>query len=443
MQSCFLTVLGEVIRMTLTNSTPYKILSITLTPVPNQGNRARAAARFTVSVSLSWGPLPWAAGVLLVDSRGYPLQWQLDAVGKWLVKSLSGADCVVNMTITNGAHIPARWSLARITAAAAKVSGVEAQDVIDDAAAKVTSVALWAASDRKTAVIDAARRMTEAAALLLVAQSVQRGGALGGAFVPEPDPDPVPGPGVTDGPDSEARCDAVTGIYAGSITVADELQFVGVNLVAGVSVKIDVQGVDGGAGTLVDPAFDVFDSAGVFKDVSGDDFVAGLDERWWFVPAVSGLYFVRVYAADSGLGSYRVTVAPGVAPEPDPDPVEPGTDYPLDIADLAGAPVLTLGAAVTSQLETNGDTDFFAVDLVAGGVYDVSLSGFGALPLSGAVSVAVLNAAGDVQQVGDVWVPGLSTFYPADSGRYFVSIHTHTGYGDSLGAYSLTVAVQV
>ena len=418
--------------MTLTNSTPFKILSIVLTPVANQGNRARAAARFTVSVALSWGPLPWAAGVLLVDSRGYPLQWQLDAVGKWLVKALSGADCVVNMTITNGAHIPARWSLARITAAAAKVSGVEAQDVIDDAAAKVTSVALWAASDRKTAVIDAARRMTEAAALLLVAQSVQRGGALGGAFVPEPDPDPVPV--VTEDVTSSARCDAVTGIYAGALTVAGAAQWVGVNLVAGVSVQIDVQGVDGGAGTLNDPAFIVVDGAGVeVPNVGNDDYGDTVDARSWFVPTVTGLYFVCVYGVDDGLGSYRVTVVPGVAPVVP----APGTDYPLDIADMQGAPLLPEGSTLSSQFEAAGDIDYFKLDL---GMhqFEVEVLPFGTVsPIAGPVEMSLYDAAGAwVSTVTNYLNGPMGLIIPA-SGYYYLALGAHTGYGDSLGQYSV------
>lgn len=427
--------------MTLTNSTPFKILSITLTPVPNQGNRARAAARFTVSVALSWGPLPWSDGVLLVDARGYPLQWRFEAVGKWLVKALSGADCVVNLTVTNGAQIPARWSVSRIAAAAAKVSGVTAQSVINEADSKVQSVAAWATSDRKAAVIEAAGRMVEAAALLLVAQNVQSGGALGDAVVipdpdPVPDPDPTPGPGVTDGVDSEARCNAVTGIYAGALLVADEVQFVGVNLVAGVSVQIDVQGVDGGAGTLVDPGFDVFDSLGVAVDVGSDDYAAGCDSRAWFVPAVSGLYFVGVYAADSGLGTYRVTVAPGVGPVVVPDPPVP-TSYPLDIADMAGAPLLHEGMVKSSQFEVAGDVDYFQMDLGPHS-FEVDVRPFGTVaPLVGPVEMSIYDASGSLLSVVTHFLNGPMGLTLPGSGYYYLALGCHTGYGDSLGQYEV------
>lgn len=419
--------------MTLTNSTPYKILSVTLSPVANQGNRARAAARFNVSVALSWGPLPWAAGVLLVDSRGYPLQWRFEAVGKWLVKALSGADCVVNITVTNGAQIPARWSVSRIAAAAAKVSGVTAQSVINEADSKVQSVAAWATSDRKAAVIEAAGRMVEAAALLLVAQNVQSGGALGDTVVLPPPPPPPPGPGVTDGVDSEARCNAVTGIYAGELLVADELQFVGVNLVAGVSVQIDVMSVKNGAGTLVAPAFDVFDSLGGKVDVSWGSFDVAFDPRAWFIPAVSGLYFVGVYDDDAGIGTYRVTVVPGVAPVVP----APGTDYPLDIADMQGAPLLREGMVKSSQFEVAGDVDYFQMDLGPHS-FEVDVRPFGTVaPLVGPVEMSIYDASGSLLSVVTHYMNGPMGLTLPGSGYYYLALGCHTGYGDSLGQYEV------
>lgn len=192
-KNCFLPVISEAIRLTLTDSTPLKILRVNLSPVDGQGSRARAGAKFHAVVALLWGPSVWADGVLIVDARGYPVAWSLEAVGKWLAKALSGEPCVVDLHITDAANIPPKWTQQRANSAALKVSAVSAVKVVADAAKKVASVQGWALSQRRTEVMDAAARMVDAAELLLVVQGVQGGAPLGDP-VPVPDPDPNPDP---------------------------------------------------------------------------------------------------------------------------------------------------------------------------------------------------------------------------------------------------------
>lgn len=181
MSACFLSALSEVIRLTTPDVADDPVITVTLDPVADQGNRARVGARFWVAVSLSWGGDPWGSGVQVVDSRGYPVVWKYADVAKWLVKALSGAPCVVTVSIIDASQVPARWTVAREQAAAAKVSGIDAADVDAAAAAKVASVSLWANSQRKRDVIAAAENMIAAAALLRVAQAVQGGAGLDGS----------------------------------------------------------------------------------------------------------------------------------------------------------------------------------------------------------------------------------------------------------------------
>lgn len=192
MSACFLPVLSEMVRLTLLNETESPELVVILSPVENQGNRARAGARFWVTVSLSWGALysdAWANGVQLVDARGYPVVWQFADVGKWLVKALSGAPCVVTVRIEDAAQVPAKWTTARAAAAAQKVLSMDNDGIQNAAAAKVASVQGWAASTRKTSVLDAAEKMIEAADLLLDVQDIQTGAGL---VVDPPPVDPPP-----------------------------------------------------------------------------------------------------------------------------------------------------------------------------------------------------------------------------------------------------------
>ena len=191
---CFAPVAAEYMRLTLRESSLSKVLTITLDAVATGKSRERASARYVVTVAMAWGSANWAAGVVLVDSRGYPVRWSFEDVGRWLVKSLPGVRCVVNLSIPRGDAVPIKWTTGRVAAARSKVVGVSAAAVVAGADDKQATVTAWAASDRKTAVLEAAAAMREAAALLL---SVQ--GLYSAVEPPVTDP-PVTDPPVTDPP---------------------------------------------------------------------------------------------------------------------------------------------------------------------------------------------------------------------------------------------------
>lgn len=188
---CTKEVLGELIRLTALEESPPRELTIELQNVPLQGSRARAAAVFHVRVSLVWAVEAWW-DVWLVSESGYLLEWHLEDVGKWLVKSLSGSNCIVHYLITDASKIPARWTADRVAASMARVSQKDAAQIVAAADAKILSVSTWAASTRKAAVTDAAARMKSSAAALVVVQAVQVNGAA--ALV-----DPFGGGGETGG----------------------------------------------------------------------------------------------------------------------------------------------------------------------------------------------------------------------------------------------------
>lgn len=329
MKSCFLNVASEALRLTLTTSTPPKVITVTLDPMPDQGNRARASAKFWVTLRLDYAAAPWSSGVLIVDTRGYPVAWKYEAVGKWLVKALSGAPCVVNLVVSNGAQIPARWTVAREAAAAVKVSGLDVQAVTSEAAAKVQSVQAWGPSVRKTAVLDAAGRMVEAAALAVAVKAVQGGAALGAGSLPvdpppvdpppvDPppvDPPPVDPPPVvwTAGLDTGAVC-AVGGYIMGAMAAFDQggaaELWCKVSLLAGVQYRIDMQGKSAGVGTLDDPCIKgVTTAAGEYLGVQSlDDVGSGLDSRIDLSVVSSGDYFVVCHGYDAA-GTFKLSLS--------------------------------------------------------------------------------------------------------------------------------------
>lgn len=171
---CFVEVAAEIVRMTLTPAaTGVHVLAVVLSPVAGI-NRARGVARYTVAVHLSWGPADWVTGVTLVDSRGYLVEWTMGDVQTWLVSALSGAECRVVVHVDSAASLPKKWTAARVIKAAARIGGAVSA-VLAEAAAKVATVAGWADSGRKTAVMDAAARMEGAAAMLQTAKDLQMG----------------------------------------------------------------------------------------------------------------------------------------------------------------------------------------------------------------------------------------------------------------------------
>jgi len=170
MNGCFPQVITEALRLTLTAGNVGQLLTIKLSPAPDSGNRARASAKYNIEMLLPWLTGPFATGVTLVDTRGYALAWTFAKLGAWMVKGLAGDGFAVAIEIQGAQTMPARWTVARINSSLSKVQAMSAPVMQAAAAAKVASVSTWASSARKTSVMDAAARMVEAAALLLLVQ---------------------------------------------------------------------------------------------------------------------------------------------------------------------------------------------------------------------------------------------------------------------------------
>ena len=218
---------------------------------------------------------------------------------------------------------------------------------------------------------------------------------------------------------------------SGAVEFRGDRDWFAVVLAAGRTYVVALEGDSSGKGTLADPhLFEVRDASGaVVAGTADGDGGFGTNARAVFSPTVSGTYFVVAAARGDGLGTYELSVA------------GPADDFAASIV-TAGA-VAVDGAAVSGAVEFSGDRDWFAVTMVAGGVYVVALEGDSSskgtlvdphlFEVRDADGVAVSGTAnGDAGKGKNAEV----LFYPAVSGTYFVVAGTR---GDGFGTYELSV----
>jgi hypothetical protein len=103
----------------------------------------------------------------------------------------------------------------------------------------------------------------------------------------------------------------------GNIDPAGDRDWFGVQLAAGTTYLIDLEGSPSNAGTLGDPYLRLYNGAGnliVEDDDSGD----GLNSRLAFTPSTTGTYFIGAGEfGDNATGTYRVSVSGGTGGAPD------------------------------------------------------------------------------------------------------------------------------
>ena len=147
----------------------------------------------------------------------------------------------------------------------------------------------------------------------------------------------------------------------GEIESPDDRDWFAVTLEAGKTYRFDLHGAWGEKGTLGDPyLWGLYDATGALIDGTTDNNGGGgNDSQLNFTVATSGIYYVAVGANDD-TGSYTLSV----------------TDITEDVAaDTDTTATVAVGGAVTEDIETIGDRDWFAVTLEAGKTYRFDLEG--------------------------------------------------------------------
>ena len=158
---------------------------------------------------------------------------------------------------------------------------------------------------------------------------------------------------------------AVGDTATGNLEAAGDRDWFAVDLVAGRTYTIDLRGSPTGDGTLSDTYLrGIHDADGaLISGTTNDDGGTGYNSRATFTAAASGTYYIAAGAWSSRQGTYEVEVTENTAP---------ADDYSADIHTTG---TVAVGDTATGDLETAGDRDWFAVELVAGRTYTIELRG--------------------------------------------------------------------
>ncbi len=233
----------------------------------------------------------------------------------------------------------------------------------------------------------------------------------------------------------------------GEIEIADDRDWFRVSLLADTMYWIEVKGKPTSSGTLRDPRLAwVHDASGVRIPGTNTETGGPQSPPWYssdnnarlaFTPSTAGIYYISAAGNPNDswahhVGTYEVLVT------------AVSDDF---AADTTTTGVIEVGGKVKGIFEQNSDSDWFAVDLVAGTLYQIDLTGDN----SHAAGPAGLPVIKGVYDSSGNKIPGTSSSYsislnnktrvvftPADSGIHYVSAGKAPGYElHSLGGYIL------
>ena len=227
---------------------------------------------------------------------------------------------------------------------------------------------------------------------------------------------------------------AVGGTATGEIETSGDSDWFAVELVAGTTYRIDIEGFSDDAGTLLEPRLygvyleedspDTGLRSWMFVDIS-----SGMDVQY-FAATVTGTHYILAGSNGGNTGTYTLSVT------------EISDDHPSDTTTTA---TVAVGDTATGDVETPDDRDWFAVELTAGATYRIDLEGSetGAGTLADPYLHGIHDAQGDLipGTVDDDGGEGSNSrleFTATETGTHYVSAG---GYGAGLvGTYSLEVA---
>ena len=231
----------------------------------------------------------------------------------------------------------------------------------------------------------------------------------------------------------------------GELESAGDSDWFRINLTAGVSYTIDLEGSASSRGTLADPRLEgIHDAAGnALANTSNDNFGLGSkspDARVSFTPTATGEYFISAAASGAGTGSYRLAVTG-----------QGGVGGPDDYADST----ITTGrvqpaGSVTGSIEIGNDRDWFRVSLNSGQTYTIDLEGastgqgtlsdpylHGVYDSGGKAQSNTSNDNGGSKGSSIVVTNARVTFSPSTSGDYYIAAGA---VSTTTGTYTLKVS---
>lgn len=208
------------------------------------------------------------------------------------------------------------------------------------------------------------------------------------------------------------------------ISPGGDADWFAIELVEGRPYRFTLDGID--TDPLADPLLTLYDDQGNVV-ASDDDGGAGVNSYLTYVSITGGPYFAAVSSFDGASGGrYFLRVV-------DTDvPGHTATDEFLDA---------TVADERASRIDMSGDLDFYAVGLVAGVRYEITLTGEGDQPLTDPF-LTVLNSSGEQINSDDDGGPGLDSrleFTPSTEDMYFLQA---SGLGGSTGGYRIAITRQ-
>ena len=215
----------------------------------------------------------------------------------------------------------------------------------------------------------------------------------------------------------------VGGSATGVIEKKNDVDWFAVELVAGRTYVIDLEGAPSG-GTLDNTLLrGIYDAQG--KRIAGtrnDNGGQGTDARLTFTATETATHYVAASGRGNRTGTYTVSVA------------EVLDDF---AADTGTAGSLAVDGSATGEIDTAGDRDWFAAELEAGKTYRVDLKG--ASTGNGTLAHPTVNGIFDA---GGSRIEGAGTgsrvwFTAADTATHYVAA---SDLGDRTGTYTLSVA---
>ena len=160
---------------------------------------------------------------------------------------------------------------------------------------------------------------------------------------------------------------SVDGTATGRIETSGDRDWFAVELEAGTTYRIDLEGSRTRAGTLLNPYLrGIHDANGdLLPGTANDEGGYSHNSRVYFTATQNATHYVAAGAFGSDRGTYTLSVT-DVGDDGVPDDFAAGTGTGGTVA---------VGGSSTGEIELVGDRDWFAVELEAGKIYRIDLEG--------------------------------------------------------------------
>ena len=229
---------------------------------------------------------------------------------------------------------------------------------------------------------------------------------------------------------------AVGDSVTGDIETGNDRDWFAVTLMAGRTYRIDLEPTPTGSSALSDPLlYRVYDADG--NSISGtnndDGDGTGRSSQLFFTATEDAIYYVAAASYETEKGTYTLSVT-DVTNINDDFEAGTGTTGTVDV-----------DGSVRGKIESQGDRDWFAVDLTRGTTYQIDLKGThtGDGSLLDPYLAGVYTSSGNriyytdtEDDDGGVGANSQVTFTPTANGTYYVSAGA---YGSNTGTYTLSV----